>query len=171
VYDSITPEQWVVGLVISLVVFAGLAWLLWHYFPSGGRPGDMSSAAADQSSKNVDDTRVSHLVSGAVSVSAKPNTDDTSEVSGARSAAPADTPARNIIRASLIAELLDSGIITNRDKAICQAFHCSKASASRPDAPFQVALRLVEQHRAKVRPELVGEMIERVQREVAAEQR
>jgi len=39
-YDNITPEQWVIGLVVSLVVFAGLVWLLWHYFPSR----DMSSA-------------------------------------------------------------------------------------------------------------------------------
>jgi hypothetical protein len=32
-YDSITPEQWVIGIVVSLVTFAGLVWLLWHYFP------------------------------------------------------------------------------------------------------------------------------------------
>jgi hypothetical protein len=40
-YDNITPEQWVIGLVVSLVVFAGLVWLLWHYFPARD---DMSSA-------------------------------------------------------------------------------------------------------------------------------
>jgi hypothetical protein len=70
----------------------------------------------------------------------------------------------------VIAELLDSGRMTNRDKASMQAFSCSKASSARPDAPFQVALRLVEQHRAKRTPEYVGDMLERVQREVANEQ-
>src|SRR5690242_18916599 len=30
-YDSITPAQWVVGLVISLSAFGALAWLLWHF--------------------------------------------------------------------------------------------------------------------------------------------
>jgi hypothetical protein len=102
-------------------------------------------------------------------VSAEPNTDDTEPVSGATSASNIDTSARDIIRASAIAELLDSGLLTNRDKAICQLFRCSKASSARPDAPFQVALRLVEQHRAKARPEYVGDMIERVKREVAKE--
>ncbi len=42
-YDNITPEQWVIGLVVSLVVFAGLVWLLWHYFPSTEGARDMSS--------------------------------------------------------------------------------------------------------------------------------
>jgi hypothetical protein len=51
-----------------------------------------------------------------------------------------------------------------------QAFHCSKAASSWPDAPFQVALRLVEQHRVKRRSEFIGEMIERVQREVVPKQ-
>jgi hypothetical protein len=67
----------------------------------------------------------------------------------------------------LIAELLDSGLLTNRDKAICQAFRCSKASSSRQDAPFQVALRLVEQHRTKRQPEYISELRARVEREIA----
>lgn len=129
-------------------------------------PVDMSSTGADQPLENAGDRREWHRVSEPVFVSAEPNTEDTEKVSGV---AGVDASARDIIRASVIAELLDSGLLTNRDKAICQAFRCSKASTSRPDAPFQVALRLVEQHRAKRRPELVGEMIERVQREVAAE--
>jgi hypothetical protein len=33
-YDAITPEQWVIGLVVSLGVFGGLVWLLWRAFPA-----------------------------------------------------------------------------------------------------------------------------------------
>lgn len=95
--------------------------------------------------------QVRHQVSAPVSVSAEPNTADTEPVSGVE----IDTSARDIIRAAMIAELLDSGLLTNRDKAICQVFKCSKAASTRPDAPFQVALRLVEQHRAKLGPEYV----------------
>jgi hypothetical protein len=111
---------------------------------------------------------VPHRVPEPVSVSAKPSTADTEPVPGATGANPHDTAARDIIRASLIAELLDAGVITNRDKAICQAFKCSKAASTRPDAPFQVALRLVEQHRAKQQPEYIGEMIERIKAEQTA---
>jgi hypothetical protein len=169
-YDTITPEQWVIGIVISLLTFGGLVWLLWHYFPhDGGLRGDMSSSASDLSSEKAGDGPVSHQVPKPVFVSAEPNTDDTAPVSSAAGASVIDTNARAIIRASLIAELLDSGLLTNRDKAICQAFHCSKAASTRPDAPFQVALRLVEQHRTKRQPEYVGEMIERVKRKVAEE--
>lgn len=131
---------------------------------------DMSSSAADQPLENASDGWVRHPVSAPVLVSAEPNTEDTAPVPGATGASALDTSARDIIRASVIAELLDSGLLTNRDKAICQAFRCSKASSSRPDAPFQVALKLVEQHRAKARPEYVGDMIERVKREVARKQ-
>jgi hypothetical protein len=134
-------------------------------------PANMSSRTPDQPLENASDRRELHRVPWSVSVSATPNTDDTEPVSGVAGASAIDTNARDIIRASVIAELLDSGLLTNRDKAICQAFRCSKASSARPDAPFQVALRLVEQHRAKARPELIGEMIERVQREVAGESR
>jgi len=126
---------------------------------SSDRPRDIASAASAG--------QVWHQVSEPVSVSAEPNTADTEQVSGATGASAPDTSARDIMRASVIAELLDSGLLTNRDKAIMQIFHCSKASSSRPDAPFQVALRLVEQHRAKKRPEYVGDMIARVEREVA----
>jgi len=134
-----------------------------------GTAPHMSSTGADLPSREAGDRQVRHQVPGPVSVSAEPNTDDTEPVSGARGASQIDTSARDIIRASVVAELLDSGLLTNRDKAICLAFRCSKASSSRPDAPFQVALRLVEQHRAKQRPEYVGELIDRVQREVAEE--
>jgi len=129
----------------------------------------MSSDTIVSTHHESSDSRVSHQVSAPVSVSAEPNTDDTERVPGARGASQIDTSARDIIRASVVAELLDSGLLTNRDKAICLVFHCSKASSSRPDAPFQVALRLVEQHRAKARPEYLGEMIARVEREVAEE--
>jgi hypothetical protein len=132
-------------------------------------PADMSSDVADLPSRNVSDRREWHQVPAPVFVSAKPNTDDTEPVPGATGASEIDTSVRDIIRASAIAELLDSGLLTNRDKAICLLFHCSKASSSRPEAPFQVALKLVEQHRAKARPEYVGEMIARVEREVAEE--
>lgn len=116
-------------------------------------PDAMSSSDADQSPGNVSDRREWHRVPGPVSVSAEPNTDDTSMVSGATGASAIDTSARDIMRAAVVAELLDSGLLTNRDKAICQVFRCSKASSSRPDAPFQVALKLVEQHRTKHGPE------------------
>jgi len=33
-YDTITPEQWVVGLTVSILFFCGLVWALWHYFPA-----------------------------------------------------------------------------------------------------------------------------------------
>ncbi len=138
---------------------------------AGHTSDDMSSDAPDPPSREAGDERVPHQVSGPAPVRVEPNPDDTEPVPGATGAGAIDTNARDIIRASLIAELLDSGLLTNRDKAICQAFRCSKASSSRPDAPFQVALRLVEQHRAKARPEYVGEMIERVEREVAGESR
>lgn len=105
---------------------------------------DMSSSPPNSPAEKAGDTQVWHQVPEPVSVSAEPNTEDTE---------PVPSVARDIIRASLIAELLDSGLLTNRDKAICQAFRCSKASSARPDAPFQVALRLVEQHRAKHGPE------------------
>lgn len=132
-------------------------------------PPAMSSRCDWPAPIEAGDRQVQHLVSEPVSVSVEPNTEDTEPVSGVTGASHVDASARNIIRASVVAELLDSGLLTNRDKAICQVFRCSKASSSRPEAPFQVALKLVEQHRAKARPELVGEMIERVQREVAAE--
>jgi len=133
-------------------------------------PSNMSSSAPDLSAEKAGDGRVRHQGLAPVFVSAEPNTDDTELVPGATGASAIDANARDIIRASLIAELLDSGLLTNRDKAICQAFRCSKASSSRPEAPFQAALRLVEQHRAKARPEYIGDMIERVKREVASEQ-
>ena len=44
-YDSITPEQWIIGLVISLLAFAGLVWLLWHYSPRDGQRSHMSTSA------------------------------------------------------------------------------------------------------------------------------
>jgi hypothetical protein len=130
--------------------------------PSDRARDDAGAAGAGQ---------VRHRGAAPVSVSAEPNTDETEQVPGASGASTLDTSARDIMRASVIAELLDSGLLTNRDKAICQIFHCSKAASTRPDAPFQVALRLVEQHRAKRKPEYVGDLIERVHREVAAEQR
>jgi hypothetical protein len=43
-YDTITPEQWVIGLVISLLAFVGLVWLLWRYSPRTDGARDMSSA-------------------------------------------------------------------------------------------------------------------------------
>jgi hypothetical protein len=131
---------------------------------------NMSSPSAQVVDKNAGDGQVRHQVPEPVSVSAEPNTDDTEPVSDAAGVSLVDTDARAIIRASLIAELLDSGLLTNRDKAIMQAFRCSKASSSRPEAPFQVALRLVEQHRAKRTPEYISDMIDRVKREVANEQ-
>jgi hypothetical protein len=118
-----------------------------------GTAPHMSSTAPDPPSRSVSAGRGWHRVSEQVFVSAEPNTDDTEPVSGATGASLVDTSARDIIRASLIAELLDSGLLTNRDKAICQVFRCSKASSSRPDAPFQIALRLVEQHRTKHGPD------------------
>lgn len=125
---------------------------------------DMSSASAQHAAGDRGASGVRHQAGAPVSLSAEPNTGDTERVSGVD----LDADPRAIVRAALIAELLDSGLLTNRDKAICVAFHCSKASSSRPDAPFQKALRLVEQHRAKARPEYVGDMIARVEREVAA---
>lgn len=132
-------------------------------------PDDMSSAGVRSVDMESGVERVRHPLSEPVSVSAEPNTDDTEPVSGATRASENDTYARDITRAIVIAELLDSGLLTNRDKAIMQVFRCSKASSSRPEAPFQVALKLVERHRDKQRPEYIGEMIERVQREVAQE--
>jgi hypothetical protein len=129
----------------------------------------MSSGVARDTAGDASAGQVWHQVPEPVSVSAEPNTDDTERVPGATGASAIDTSARDIIRASVVAELLDSGLLTNRDKAIMQVFHCSKAASTRPDSPFQVALRLVEQHRAKQRPEYVGEMIARVEREVASE--
>ncbi len=43
-YDTITPAQWVIGLVISLAAFGVLTWLLWRYFPRDGRPHNMSTS-------------------------------------------------------------------------------------------------------------------------------
>jgi hypothetical protein len=128
------------------------------------RAAVMSSDRAEDSSSPIAAGQARHQEAAPVPVSAEPNTDDAGQVPGASAL---DTSARDIMRASVIAELLDSGLLTNRDKAICQVFRCSKASSNRPDAPFQVALRLVEQHRAKRRPEYVGDMIARVEREVA----
>jgi hypothetical protein len=116
-------------------------------------PHDMSSTRAEAGPIEAGDRWVSEEVPGPVSVSAEPNTDDTEPVSGVAGAIDIDTDPRAIVRAALIAELLDSGLLTNRDKAICLAFHCSKASSNRPEAPFQKALRLVEQHRAKRGPD------------------
>jgi hypothetical protein len=50
-YDTITPEQWVIGLVISLVTFGGLVWLLWRYFPMS--TSNDAPAAPMQSAKPV----------------------------------------------------------------------------------------------------------------------
>jgi hypothetical protein len=133
-------------------------------------PDNMSSTSTESATEKASDDWVSHQVSEPVSVSAEPNTDDTEPVSGVAGASAADTYARDITRAITIAELLDSGLLGSRDKAICRVFRCSKASSSRPEAPFQVALKLVERHRAQQRPEYVGDMIARVQREVANEQ-
>lgn len=164
------------GLVLFGIAFVLASLLVFTLWAVNVLPGkvraylNMSSTPAQPASKEAGDSRVRHQVPELVSVLAEPNTDDTEPVSGAAGASQIDTSARDIIRASAIAELLDSGLLTNRDKAIMQIFRCSKASSSRPDAPFQIALKLVEQHRAKARPEYVGEMIERVQRDVAAEQ-
>jgi hypothetical protein len=85
-------------------------------------PVDMSSSAPDLPARKVGAEPVRHQVPEPMSVSAEPNTDDTGPVLGATGASAVDTNARDIIRASVIAELLDSGLLTNRDKAICQAF-------------------------------------------------
>lgn len=50
-YDTITPEQWVIGLVVSLSAFGGLVWLLWRYFPMSS--ADDAPAAPAQSAKPV----------------------------------------------------------------------------------------------------------------------
>jgi hypothetical protein len=163
------------GLLLFGIAFALALTLVITLWAINVLPGkvrawwNMSSAAARLTAIEAGDKRVRHQVPEPVSVSAKPNPEGTGGVPGGTGASAIDTSARDIIRASVVAELLDSGLLTNRDKAICLVFRCSKASSSRPEAPFQVALRLVEQHRAKARPEMVGEMIDRVHREVAAE--
>jgi hypothetical protein len=157
-----------VALLMTLAAVGGaLAWAGWWLLTSDHPIAARFRALMSRlhiigDDDEADDEPVRHQVPRPVSVSATPNTDDTRQVSGAT-----DASARDIIRASVIAELLDSGIITNRDKAIMRVFKCSKASASRPDAPFQVALRLVEQHRMKQPPEYVGDAIARIEREVA----
>ena len=149
-----TPPDMPSGLTIfaiGITIMTAFVLLLWavNVLPkklralmsrSGGGGGELSRGAES----------VRHPVSSAALPSAEPNTADTGPVSGAAGANIQESAARDIIRAALIAELLDEGIITNRDKAICQAFKCSKAASTRPEARFQVALRLVEQHRKKL---------------------
>jgi len=136
-----------IGIVI-LSIFLALLWAV-NELPkkvralmsrSGGGGGELLPGVEP----------VRHPAPNQVQPSAEPNTSGTSPVPGAAGAGALDAAARDIIRAALIAELLDSGLLTNRDKAICQAFNCSKAASTRPDSRFQIALRLVEQHRKKL---------------------
>lgn len=118
---------------------------------------DMSSSAADLPARNATDASVSQPLESASAPIAMLN-------SAVSSPLTADE-----VAAHAIAELLNAGLLTNRTKAIERVFHCSVTAKSRPDTPYQRALKLVEQYQAPARPEYVGDMIERVKREVAQE--
>jgi hypothetical protein len=104
-------------------------------------PDDMSSAAADQPSREAADPGVSQSVNSASAPIAMPSSAVSGELTADEAAARA------------IAELLNAGLLTNRTKAIERVFHCSVTAKSRPDTPYQKALKLVEQYQAPAGPE------------------
>jgi len=46
VYDNITPEQWIYGLLASVIVFGVMAWLFYRYTHPRDEAHNMSSAPA-----------------------------------------------------------------------------------------------------------------------------
>jgi len=104
-------------------------------------PADMSSAPAEQPSRKAADAGVSQPVSDASAPIAMPSSAVSSELTA------------DEIAAQAIAVLLNAGLLTNRTKAIEQVFHCSVTAKSRPDTPYQKALKLVEMYQAPAGPE------------------
>lgn len=49
-------------------------------------------------------------------------------------------------RARVVADLYRSGAATNLSKTICQVFHCSVQSSSKPESTYQRALQEVNKH-------------------------
>lgn len=118
----------------------------------------MSSANTAPAQNEAADARVSQPGESASAPTAMPSSAISNELTADETSARA------------IALLLNAGLLTNRTKAIEQVFHCSVTAKSRPDTPYQRALKMVEQYQTPARRELVGDMIARVEREVAAEQ-
>jgi hypothetical protein len=84
------------------------------------------------------------------------------------------TEIRDMIRfqakAEAVADLMNAGIVGNQAKTIEAVFHCARASSSRPESTYQKALGLITRLAKPAKPEYVGDMIARVEREVAKEQ-
>lgn len=56
-------------------------------------------------------------------------------------------------RARAIAELYEDGLVTNLSKAICSVYTCSVQSASKTDSTYQMALKAVNRHLTKNKPQ------------------
>lgn len=136
------------------------------------RPAVMSSDEADQAAGQVGDAAGDHPAGELVQpIAMSSNAVNNQVIGDAGDTIPAEYRAaiRYQAQAEAIAALLDAGLLTNQAKAIETVYRVSRTAKSRPDTPYQKALQLVERLRARQRPELVGDMIERVKREVAAE--
>lgn len=134
-YDAITPEQWVIGLLASLLVCGVLVWLLWHYFPAR----DMSSEERSEAPRAPVVPPVVTTFTTAEQPIAMPNNEYTSVLSNNERIA-FETTAKNI------AVMYEKGIVTNLSKAICAAYGCSVQSSSKPESTFQMALKAVNKH-------------------------
>jgi hypothetical protein len=122
-------------------------------------PVDMSSVSARSGESNATDAGVSQPIESASAPIAM------------LSSAVSDELTADDASARAIALLLNAGLLTNRTKAIEQVFQCSVTAKSRPDTPYQRALKLVEQYQTPARPEYISDLRARVEREVAAKQR
>ncbi len=60
-------------------------------------------------------------------------------------------------RARTIAELYEAGIITNISKAICKVYRCSVQSAAKTDSTYQMALKAVNRHLTRNKPQFRAE--------------
>ena len=119
----------------------------------------MSRADADDAADQPVDDRVDQPQPNAEQPIAIGNNADNGALTGnAVDRALVPEEAREIIRfqakIEAITALLSSGKVTNKAEAIEQVFACSRTSKSKPDSPYQRALRALDQATAAAVPEV-----------------
>jgi hypothetical protein len=141
-YDNISAEQWIYGLLACLIAFGVMWWLFFHYT----RPRDMSTSDDAPAAKKAVSDPVAATSTNDGQRIATPGNADNAELSGNAVADPIPSEARDIIRmqarAEAVVALLKSAKMTNKAEAIELIFNCSRSG--RPNSTYQQAVALVD---------------------------